>query len=137
MKTVISGILSGLLVSIGGIVFLSCESRYVGAVLFSVALLCICYKGYYLFTGKVGLAVEKGGKHKIRDLILGLIGNAAGAYAIGIMMALVKPSLYEKAMTLVNGKLSLPLDQVFVAEALMRSYMRIKCPSYLQSLLLI
>ena len=51
MKTFISGIMSGLLVSIGGTVFLACDSRYVGAVMFAVALLCICYKGYYLFTG--------------------------------------------------------------------------------------
>ena len=53
-----TGIASGMLVGIGGAVYLSCESKVVGAVLFSVALLCICLLGLYLFTGKIGLFIE-------------------------------------------------------------------------------
>lgn len=59
MKNVVStlrlSVCAGLLIAIGGSVFLSCENRYIGAMLFSVALLCICYRGYYLYTGKIGL----------------------------------------------------------------------------------
>ena len=54
IKTFISGIASGVMVGIGGAVYMSCESRYVGAVLFSVALLSICCLGLYLYTGKIG-----------------------------------------------------------------------------------
>ncbi len=115
MKTFISGIMSGLLVSIGGTVFLACDNRYVGAVMFAVALLCICYKGYYLFTGKIGYSVEKGGEHKVRDLIVGLAGNAVGAYGTGVLVALAKPQLNENAVKLVSGKLAMDLLPVFFA----------------------
>jgi len=39
------GILAGLMVTIGCGVFLGCENKVVGSVLFSVALLSICFKG--------------------------------------------------------------------------------------------
>ena len=42
------GIVSGIMVGIGGTVYLSCENKVVGAVLFSVALLVICLLGFYL-----------------------------------------------------------------------------------------
>ena len=65
IRNTVNGILAGILIAIGGSVFLACYgdgslvSRTVGAVFFSVALLCICYKGYSLFTGKVGYIPEK------------------------------------------------------------------------------
>ena len=53
---------AGVFIGIGGTVFLSCENRYVGAVLFSVGLLAICCMGLFLFTGRVGyLAEERSG----------------------------------------------------------------------------
>ena len=76
LKLIIDGIKAGIMIAIGGSVFLSCESRYVGAVLFSVALLSICLKGYSLFTGKVGYIPEKHDKEAVRVLLLGLLGNA-------------------------------------------------------------
>ena len=56
-KHFFSGISAGLLVGIGGAVFLACESRIAGAVLFSVALVGICLLGLSLFTGRVGYLV--------------------------------------------------------------------------------
>ena len=41
-----TGIASGMMVGIGGTVYLSCENKVVGAVLFSVALLVICLLGF-------------------------------------------------------------------------------------------
>ena len=43
-----------------------------------MALLCICLKGYSLFTGKVGFIPEKHGKEEFSVLLLGLLGNAIG-----------------------------------------------------------
>ena len=48
------GILAGVMVSVGGTVLLSVDNRYIGAALFSIALLVICYFGFNLYTGKVG-----------------------------------------------------------------------------------
>ena len=78
-KRFADGVAAGVLVSIGGCVFLACESKPLGAVLFSVALLCICYKSYSLYTGKVGYIVHSHGKSDFAVLFLGLLGNFVGA----------------------------------------------------------
>ena len=57
-NTFFSAIAAGMMVGIGGAVYMSCDNKYVGAVLFSVALLTICYMGMYLFTGKIGFLAE-------------------------------------------------------------------------------
>lgn len=60
IKTAVNSISAGILIAIGGSVYLACDNKYAGAALFSVALLCICYLGYYLFTGKIGyLATDR------------------------------------------------------------------------------
>ena len=48
------GVLSGLMLGIGGMVSLSSENRFLGAFLFSLGLFCIVQFKYGLFTGKVG-----------------------------------------------------------------------------------
>ena len=52
-RDLIDGVLAGCLVSIGGTVLLSCDNRYLGALLFCIALLSICWFGFNLYTGKV------------------------------------------------------------------------------------
>ena len=57
MKKITNGISAGLMVAIGCAIYLSCENKYVGACLFSIALLTVCFKEYSLFTGKIGTIV--------------------------------------------------------------------------------
>ena len=83
-----SGIASGMLVGIGGTVYLSCENKVAGAVLFSVALLCICLLGLYLYTGKIGVFMEKPDKKSALALPVGLGGNVVGAALTGVLTAL-------------------------------------------------
>ena len=100
-----TGIASGMLVGIGGAVYLSCENKVVGAVLFSVALLCICILGLYLYTGKIGLFIENPDKKSAIALPIGLGGNVIGAALTGVLTALAKPSLIEVAQTACKAKL--------------------------------
>ena len=51
MSFIISGFLAGISISLCGTVFLACDSKIVGAVLFSVGLFSICAFGFHLFTG--------------------------------------------------------------------------------------
>lgn len=53
------GVLSGLMLGIGGMVSLSSENRFLGAFLFSLGLFCIVQFKYGLFTGKVGYIVNR------------------------------------------------------------------------------
>ena len=86
LKNFLSSVGAGVLISIGGCVFLACENRYVGAVLFSVALLCICLKGYALYTGRVGYIIESHKKSDIAALAVILIGNLITTYLLGMLV---------------------------------------------------
>ncbi len=100
-----TGIASGMLVGIGGTVYLSCQNKVVGAVLFSVALLCICILGLYLYTGKIGLFIEKPDKKSALALPVGLGGNVVGAALTGVLTAIAKPSLIDAAQVACSSKL--------------------------------
>ena len=88
LKRVFSGVASGVLIGIGGTVYLLCENKIVGAVMFSVALLCICYKGFSLFTGKVGYLARARTKKELSVLFCGLLGNFIGAVCTGFAVML-------------------------------------------------
>ena len=106
LKKTVNGIMAGILICIGGAVFLACESRYVGAVLFSVALLCICIKGYSLFTGKVGFIPEKHGKEEFSVLFTGLLGNLIATVIGGLALRYAIASMGETAEAICTAKLT-------------------------------
>lgn len=106
LKKILSGVSSGVLISIGGAVYLACENKYVGAVLFSVALLSICIKGYSLYTGKIGFLPEKHDKEAVSVLLWGLLGNLIGTLCGGILIRFGLPSLGEAAEVLCSNKLT-------------------------------
>ena len=110
---VVDGFLAGLLISLGGAVFLACNNpqtpyaRYIGAFLFSLALLCICMRGYALYTGKICLITEKHSRDDILLLVLCLVGNVLATVAFGYLLGWIFPdSMKATALTLCNGKLA-------------------------------
>ncbi|MCR4615243.1 MAG: formate/nitrite transporter family protein [Clostridiales bacterium] len=114
LKTFSGSVCAGILITIGGAIFLSCDNRYIGAVLFAVALLCICYKGYYLFTGKVGYIVESHKKKDWSDLVCGLIGNLITTFLIGMLLRFAIPAMGDAAQTLCEKKLTISLLSVLI-----------------------
>ncbi|MBR2349083.1 MAG: formate/nitrite transporter family protein [Clostridia bacterium] len=105
-KNVIDGFLAGAMISIGCAVYLACQNKYVGAVMFSVALLTICYKGYNLYTGKIGFIVNEHKKDNFSVLLLGLLGNTVAMIAFGSALGYAIPSLAETAVNVVTAKLA-------------------------------
>ena len=69
--------LSGLMISVGGAVYLLCENKIIGSFLFSFGLFTIVQRGFALYTGKVGYIPENPPVYIISTLVT-LIGNAAG-----------------------------------------------------------
>ena len=110
LRKIIDGIQAGILISIGGAVFLSCDNRYIGAVLFTVALLCICMKGYSLYTGKICYIPEKHGAEEFSVLLLGLLGNTIATVLCGLLLRAAIPAIGPAAETLCTAKLT---GQVF------------------------
>ena len=105
IKKLLNGIAAGVVISIGCGVYLACENKYVGAVMFSVALLTICLRGYALYTGKIGFIPEKHDKEALSVLLLGLAGNTIGVSAGGFALSFAIPKLKEAAITLCQAKL--------------------------------
>lgn len=114
LRDTLSGLSSGLIISIGGCVFLSCDNRYVGAVLFSVALICICFKGYNLFTGKVCYMLHGHGKNEWQTLLAGLLGNFCGTLIFGYAARFGMPALGEAALGLCAAKLEQSFLQTLI-----------------------
>ena len=114
LKKIASGAAAGICICLGGAVFLAVENRVVGAVLFSVALLSICLKGYALFTGKVGFIPEDHGRDAVETLLLALLGNAAATVLGGLIIRAALPNLGKVALTLCEAKLTQPWWGTFV-----------------------
>ncbi len=115
LQRLANGFLAGMLISIGGAVFLACYAKnadgslafsyYVGAFMFPIALLCICMKGYSLYTGKIGYVLSAHKKEDISVLLLGLAGNVLGTAAFGYLCGWVFPNMKETATVLCTAKL--------------------------------
>ena len=88
LKRILSGVASGVLIGIGGSVYLCTGKTEFGAVMFSVALLCICYKSFSLFTGKVGFLVHSHTRKDFSVLFCGLLGNFIGSVCTAVVVTL-------------------------------------------------
>lgn len=115
MKTILSGILAGISISLGGTVFLLCESKIIGAIFFTVGLFCVCVFGFNLFTGKICYVFDNDAKYALK-LPLIWLGNLIGALFIGFieMQTRLFPSLSEKAASVCETKLSQSLLSAFI-----------------------
>lgn len=114
LKRIIEGIAAGIMIAIGGTVYLSCDNKYVGAFFFSVALLCICMKGYSLFTGKVGYIPECHTKSDVAVLFLGLLGNLIATVLFGIALSYAIPAISATAVDICKTKLAQGALQTFI-----------------------
>ena len=111
LKTLLLSILAGALIAIGGLVFLSCGNKYVGALAFSVGLFFICEFKFFLYTGKVGKLIDyiKAKDLKsILDLVFIAVGNFLGCLLISGIMHLTRAydGLVAADNTLVQTKLN-------------------------------
>ena len=114
MKEYIKGILSGVLIGIGGTVYLSCDNKYFGSIFFSIALLFICIRNYSLFTGKVGFIINDFSFHKLLNLFYCLLGNATGAIISGLTIKLSFINLYQMSLINCNNKLDQGILQTLI-----------------------
>ena len=108
ISRIANGLLAGIMISIGGSVFLAClgESRIAAAFFFTIALLCICIKGYSLYTGKIGFIPEKHDREAFSILLWGLLGNVIATVLCGLAVRYAIPNLEAVAVTACAGKLT-------------------------------
>ena len=116
LKKIFNGIAGGIMIALGGSIYLACYadylktglpvSKYLGAFFFSVGLFCIYAGGYALYTGKVGFLLEKHGKEDVSVLLLTLLGNMIATCLLGMAAAYAVPDMADSAIYLCTAKLS-------------------------------
>ena len=103
MKTIIRhSILSGFLVGLGVIINTIADNRYIGAMLFSLALLVIIECGLQLYTGKIGFVRTV----PAENLAVMLAGNPVGSAVPMLMIATQRPEVMETMRGAADKKFS-------------------------------
>lgn len=115
MDIFLKAVLTGFAIGIGGIVYLSCDNKYIGSFLFGTGLFVILSFGFNLFTGKVGYAVENKPAYII-DLLIIWLGNLAGTAATGGLILYTRSgaAIAEKAAGICETKLSDDLLSILI-----------------------
>lgn len=107
MKCLVKSIIAGVMIGIGGTVYLSVENKVVGSVLFAIGLFAIVVYGFNLYTGKIGYLVTNFNFKYIKELVITLMGNFIGTFFVGFILRYTRiySLISEKAKTLVDIKL--------------------------------
>ena len=79
-------IAAGVMIGLAGYIYLNCENKYVGALLFSIGLITICYYSLNLYTGIVGYIWNQSNRiNFLGRLLVVIIGNAIGCFIVASM----------------------------------------------------
>lgn len=115
ISTLLLSILAGICIGIGGCFFLAIDNKIIGALFFTLGLFTICTRGFYLFTGKVGYALEQPVSY-VFDLFIIWLGNLIGTNIVSLLMSMTRSAeaFSEKALGMCNTKLSDNLLSIFV-----------------------
>ena len=98
LKTLYLGVLAGAAIGLGSFLFLltkhllnSTAGNIFASMVFSIGLLLVCIFGLNLYTGKIGVFLDDRSKIKENSINLPIIllGNAIGAFGLGIILHFV------------------------------------------------
>lgn len=102
LETLKKAIAAGFMIGIGAVIYISCENKMLGALMFTIGLFTICAFGMNLFTGKIGYVFSNKNKP---DCIVIWLGNLIGASFGMALVRIAKPSLAAAAKGMMNAKL--------------------------------
>lgn len=102
-KDFIRAIFAGIMIGIGGRVYLCADNKIAGAVLFGVGLISVLIFGMNLYTGRVGYVSSFKG---IFDCLISVLGNA-----VGCLIAAILP--HKNAAAAAALRLETPLYELF------------------------
>ena len=116
IEILIKSILAGIMIGIGGTIYLSLDNKIVGSILFAIGLFIIVVYSFNLYTGKIGYLINNFNKKYIRELIITLIGNFIGTFFVGFVLRYTRiyTSISDKAKGLVDIKLNYTLISILI-----------------------
>ena len=111
----LKGILAGIMIAIGGTVYLMVSSKELGATLFAIGLFVIVINGLNLFTGKIGYIINYSNSY-LKEVMLTLLGNFIGTLLTGgvLLCTRISTVLNAKASKLVEAKLNDNVISIFI-----------------------
>ena len=81
----LKGIYAGIMIAVGGTIYLSIANQVVGAILFAIGLLTICVYKMNLYTGMIGYILENKLGY-LKTLIFTLLGNLLGTIITALLI---------------------------------------------------
>ena len=126
-NTFVLSIMSGLMIGFGGIVFLMCANRIVGATLFSFGLLTIICQGFALYTGRIGYFRTYGAL----SLLITIAGNFVGTFVMAKAFQLTRHTV--DIATIVTPKLQDSSLSIFLLSIGCGAMMYLAVDSYRKS----
>lgn len=116
IEILIKSILAGIMIGIGGTIYLSLDNKIVGSILFAIGLFIIVVYSFNLYTGKIGYLINNFNKKYIRELIITLMGNFIGTFFVGFILKYTRiyTMISEKAKTLADIKLNDTLISILI-----------------------
>lgn len=103
LETLKKSVAAGFMIGIGAVVYLQCENRIAGSLLFTVGLFTICAFGMNLFTGKIGYVFSN--KNKPNCFVI-WFGNLIGTVFGMTLIRFAKPSLHTLAKDMMTAKIN-------------------------------
>jgi nitrite transporter NirC len=128
IQTLIKGVYAGFMIGIGGMVYLSAESKTVGSLLFSFGLLTIVTQGFFLYTGKIGFVKSV---KELPDMGIIILGNYAGTYVAALLARLANVNI--STVQLAEKKLAATVPSVFFLSVLCGIMMYLAIDNYNKS----
>ena len=106
---------AGVMIAIGGTVFLMVENVVIGSMLFSIGLFVIVSNELSLFTGKIGYIFENKLNY-LFELLITILGNFLGTFvaALCLLQTRLATKLHTKASALTFFKLSDSAISIFI-----------------------
>lgn len=92
IRLLIKSIIAGIMISVGCVVNLSCDNKYIGAILFCIGLITILLFNFNLYTGKV-CYIPNNKPSYILQVLLILFGNILGCVIMGVLFPITPISI--------------------------------------------
>ena len=139
LGTLISAIMAGICIGLGGTVFLRVKDAFVGAnivaaLLFSIGLFTICTRGYSLFTGRACYIFDNKPSYLLSLLVI-WVGNLLGTGLLALVeratpLCNAQSGMQLTAQALVEAKMSYGLGSVFLLACLCNIFIYLAVNGY-------
>lgn len=104
ISVLLKGICAGIMIGIGGTIYLSIANQVVGAILFAIGLLTICVYKMNLYTGMIGYILENKFGY-LKTLTFTLLGNLLGTIITALLILntrIANISIRARQMTIIK-----------------------------------